>query len=395
MDPKNHEYLQDDLVDDVEVDYEGIEEERGHNPTTAPHDAVKAVDAGGEKTKKQPLRKGDKQNADPMPKVSAKVREVIMAKEGVEFEDLTYDQLEEFIVSEEFDQLDELSKKTLSSYVSKAADSMEWDSPLVASGSRAKKRKAGIAKAKDRMTKEDVEGAFDEDLTALVESEATLSESFKEKAEVIFEAALTSKLNEHIERLDEEYENQLVEEVASIREGLVEKVDGYLNYVVETWMEENKLAIENGLRAEIAESFMHALQGVFNEHYIEVPESKIDLVDGLADKVDSLEEQLNKAVEDNIELVEAVKEYARDSVIREAAKDLSEAQGEKLKSLVEDISFDSEESFEQKVATVKESYFKRTIRSAFGEEEMLDEETQTSEISPMMEQYVAAIKKSQ
>lgn len=324
MDTKNHEHLQDDLVDDVEVDGEEIEEGMGsHNPMTAPHDAVKSVDAGGEKTKKQPLRKGDKQNADPMPKVSAKVREVVMAKE-------------------------------------------------------------------------DVQGAFAEDLNALVESEATLSESFKEKAEVIFEAALTSKLNEHVERLEEEYENQLVEEVASIRESLVEKVDGYLNYVVETWMEDNKLAIENGLRAEIAESFMHALQGVFNEHYVEVPDSKIDLVDGLADKVDSLEEQLNKAVEDNIELVEAVKGYARDAVIREAAKDLSEAQSEKLKSLVEDISFDSEESFEQKVATVKESYFRRSIRgSVIAEEEMLDEDTQRTETSPMMEQYLAAIKKSQ
>jgi len=243
------------------------------------------------------------------------------------------------------------------------------------------------------MAKEDVEGTFEEDLAALVESEATLSEGFRAKAEVIFEAALSSKLSEHVERLEEQYETQLSEEVTRIQEELVEKVDGYLGYVVESWMDENKLAIENGLRTEIAESFMSALHGVFTEHYIQVPEEKADLVDGLADKIGELEEQLNRTVQDNIDLVESVKTYARQSVISELAKDLSEAQAEKLKALVEDISFESEDTFAQKVETIKESYFKKASVQTQAEEELLDENTKEVQVSPMMQQYLNALKK--
>jgi len=321
---EKHEGLQDDLVEDVE-DFDGeIEEAMGHNPETAEADSVKSVDAAGDKTKKQPLRKGDKQNSEPMKPSGLKAKEMVMAK--------------------------------------------------------------GVAK-------EDVQGAFDDDLSALVESEATLSEGFKEKAEVIFEAALSSKLSEHVERLEEQYETQLSEQVQQIQEELVEKVDGYLSYVVESWVDENKLAIENGLRAEIAESFMSALHGVFTEHYIQVPEEKVDLVDGLADKVDELEEQLNTTVQRNIELSESIKQYAREAVIQEAAKDLSEAQAEKLKSLTEDIAFDSEDTFSMKVDTIKESYFKKQSVQAQSEEEQIDEETKHTEVSPLMEQYLSALKK--
>ena len=327
---EKHEDLHDELVEDVEdfdeeiIEEEDVSEAMGHDPQTAPHDAVKAVDAGGEKTSKQPLRKGDKQNSEPMKPAGVKPKEMVMAK--------------------------------------------------------------GVAK-------EDVQGAFDEDLAALVESEATLSEGFKEKAEVIFEAALSSKLSEHVERLEEQYQTQLDEEVQRIQEELVEKVDGYLSYVAESWMEDNKLAIENGLRAEIAESFMSALHGVFTEHYIQVPDEKVDLVDGLAEKVEDLEEQLNDTLQSNIELNETVKQYAREAVIHEAAKDLSEAQAEKLKSLTEDIAFDSEETFSMKVDTIKESYFKKQSVQVQSEEEQIDENTSVKEVSPLMQQYLSALKK--
>ena len=408
---KRHGNLQDDLVEDVE-DFDGeIKEAMGHNPETAEADSVKSVDAAGDKTKKQSLRRGDKQNSEPMKKVGAKVREVIMAKEGVEFEDMTLDQLEDFMMSEDFDQLDELSKNTLKSYIKKAkADKSDLDDEERSyreygdAGSQGhkdtkrlqKNREVGLKKARGRDTrittkKEDFD--FEQDLNALVESEATLSESFREKAEVIFEAALSSKLSEHVEHLEEQYETQLSEQVQQIQEELVEKVDGYLSYVVESWVDENKLAIENGLRAEIAESFMSALHGVFTEHYIQVPEEKVDLVDGLADKVDELEEQLNTTVQRNIELSESVKQYAREAIIHEAAKDLSEAQAEKLKSLTEDIAFDSEDTFSMKVDTIKESYFKKQSVQAQSEEEQIDEETKHTEVSPLMEQYLSALKK--
>jgi hypothetical protein len=170
------------------------------------------------------------------------------------------------------------------------------------------------------------DGDFSEDLNALVESEATLSEEFKAKTAVIFEAAVKSKLSEEIDRLESEYKTQLDEEVSSIKEDLVEKVDSYLNYVVEQWMEDNKVAIQSGLRTEIAEGFMDKLKDLFVESYVEVPESKVDLIDELAADNEELEEQFNEAVAKTMELAEELETYKREAIIREASKDLAETQ---------------------------------------------------------------------
>lgn len=234
--------------------------------------------------------------------------------------------------------------------------------------------------------------SFKEDLDALVDSEATLSESFRSKAEVIFEAALRSKLAEHVERLEESYAEELAEEKESIRNDLVEKVDSYLNYVVENWMAENELAINNGLRTEIAESFISSLHGLFAEHYVAVPEAKVDLVDELGTKVQKMEQELSEAIRHNVVLSEHVKELTRDSIIREAAFDLSETQAEKLKGLAEDIDFTSEDSFKEKVAILKESYFsssKSINRDTITED--TDEEVRS--VSPLMEKYLSAFDK--
>lgn len=306
--------LRDELVEDVEVsDEETADTDKGvdeaWDPANGPAQAVAVVKAATQVGKKQPLRKGDKQNSEAMAKL------------------------------------------------------------------------AGA-------------GAFKEDLDALVDSEATLSEAFREKAEVIFEAALQSKLTEHVERLEAEYAEQLAEETTRIQGDLVEKIDGYLNYVVENWIEENKVAIENGLRTEIAESFMQALHGVFTEHYITVPESKVDVVDELASKVDELEEQLNSALERGIELTEQVKSLAREAVIRESATDLSEAQADKLATLTEGVEFESAEAFAKKVSTIKESYFKKeAVKQSTDEAENLTEDMKTVEVSPVMARYLAALKK--
>lgn len=236
------------------------------------------------------------------------------------------------------------------------------------------------------------ESVFEDDLNALADSEATLSEGFKDKAAVIFEAALKSKLSEHVERLEEQYAEELSEEVSRIQSDLVEKVDGYLNYVVEQWMDDNKLAVENGLRTEIAESFMAQLHNVFVEHYIEVPESKVDLVDELSAKVEELEEQVSGHVDANIELKESVKVLKREAIIRESSTDLSETQAEKLKSLVEDVDFEDAETFEQKVATIKESYFKETKADVISEEAVAEGEEEEISVSPMMQRYLDALK---
>ena len=150
---------------------------------------------------------------------------------------------------------------------------------------------------------------------------------------------------EEIDRLEQKYEEELAEEVKTSKEDLVEKVDSYLNYVVEKWMEDNKIAIQSGLRAEIAEKFMTGLKDLFTESYIEVPEAKVDLVDELAETVDDLEQKLNATTADAIRMAEELETYKRDAIIREASRDLAETQVEKLKSLVEDVDFDDEETF--------------------------------------------------
>jgi len=233
---------------------------------------------------------------------------------------------------------------------------------------------------------------FDEDLDAIIKEEATLSDGFRGKAGAIFEAVLTSKLSEEVERLEAEYAQNLEEEVTELQTSLVEKVDSYLNYVVEGWMKENELAVQQGLRTEIAEEFMTSLQGVFKEHYIEVPEGKDDLVDDLNEQVIELEETLNKTTEDNIKLHEAVQEFEKQQVVREQSSGLAETEAEKLASLVEDIEFDNKESFEVKVKTVKESYFSKEVNESVDEvDSLLGAGEMEVDSSDTMNQYTQAI----
>jgi len=234
---------------------------------------------------------------------------------------------------------------------------------------------------------------FEEDLDALIQEEATLSEDFRGKAGTIFEAVLTSKLAKEVERLEGEYVQNLEEEVSEIQTSLVDKVDSYMNYVVETWMQDNEVAVVEGLRAEIAEEFMASLQKVFVEHYIEVPEGKVDLVDELSGQVSELEESLNKSTEDNIQLHQSVQDFQRAEIVREHASGLAATEAEKLSSLVEDIDFDDAETFEMKVKVVKESYFKGEATESVDEaDSLLGEGTQSVELTDAMARYTQAIK---
>jgi hypothetical protein len=267
----------------------------------------------------------------------------------------------------------------------------------------------------DESDEELVEYNFDDDLEALVESEATLSDDFKGKASTIFEAAVNSKLMEKaadmelvtatliaekVEELEEQYNSEISEAVVEAREELVEKVDGYLNYVVETWMEENRLAVETGLRTEIAETFMGSLKDLFTESYIEVPESKVDLVDDLAEQVIALEEKLNQETSTIIEMRSEMQNLERHAIIAEASRDLAGTQADKLTKLAESIDFESSEAFADKVDTLVESYFSEqpqvevetsTPNQSITEANELDdgEEVVTS---ARMDQYLTAIR---
>jgi hypothetical protein len=263
-------------------------------------------------------------------------------------------------------------------------------------------KKADIAAAyfKDSVDMEDVDAIVETqidtttELDALVESEATLSDEFKAKTAVIFEAAVKSKLSEEVDRLEAQYKEELAEEISSTKSELVEKVDSYLNYVVETWMEENQVAIQSGLRTEIAETFMEKMKDLFTESYIDVPESKVDLVDELAEQVEELETRLNETTQKVIDTSEELEVYKRETIIRESARDLAETQVEKLKSLVADIDFDSEEQFAEKVATVKESYFTKKVTGDEEVETIVEDADQEVEVSSTMEHYLSAIRKT-
>ena len=252
----------------------------------------------------------------------------------------------------------------------------------------------GVKKVADPKAKAKVEAIdFDEDLDTIIKEEATLSDGFRDKASTIFEAVLTSKLSQEIDRLEAEYAQNLEEEVSEVQSSLVEKVDSYLNYVVEGWMKDNEIQVQQGLRTEIAEEFMTSLQSVFKEHYIEVPEGKEDLVDELNEQVTELEETLNKTTDDNIELHSKVQNFEKQEVVREQSSGLAETEAEKLASLVEDIEFDNKETFEMKVKTVKESYFKSESDESVDEvDSLLGEDNISEEVSSeSMAKYTQAI----
>ena len=315
--------------------------------------ALAATDKAAKSGKKAPARKGDQGKSDPMPK----------SKAG--------------IVSDMYNHLNDMSKEELQDAYNSM---MGLDEEEVV----------------ERVVPEiATEADFSEDLDALVESEATLSDEFKSKTAVIFESALKTKLAEEVERIEEAYEEKLQAELVEQREEFVEKVDSYLNYVVEQWMEENRLAIHQGLRTEIAENFMGNLKDLFVESYVDVPESKIDLVDDMATQIEELEEQLFKTTTDAIQMSETVEQLKRDAIVAEACSDLAHTQAEKLESLVQELDFDDEESFAEKVVTVKESYFSKvtTVTEELEEDEdapaPLSEQVESSST---MDRYLKAIR---
>tara|TARA_B100000401_G_C52792682_1_gene714234 strand:- start:325 stop:1614 length:1290 start_codon:yes stop_codon:yes gene_type:complete len=231
------------------------------------------------------------------------------------------------------------------------------------------------------------------DVEALVDGEE-LSEEFKEKAATIFEAAVKSKTREEVTRIVEEQQIAIAEEVNEYKEALAEKVDQYLDYVVEEWMKENELAIERGLKGEIAEDFISGLKQLFEDHYIDVPDEKYDVLEAQSEKIAELEEQLNNIMEQNIEMKGVNSELVREQVITEVASDLTSTEIEKFASLVEDVEFTSEDSYRSKLDTLKESYFPKTemLEETFVyDEDDYGSAAQDIDTSDTMKAYMSAI----
>jgi hypothetical protein len=196
-----------------------------------------------------------------------------------------------------------------------------------------------------------------EHVEALMSGEGDLSDDFKKKAATVFESAVKSKVRDEVTRLQENYDQEIVENTKSIKSDLTEKVDTYLNYVVEEWMKENELAIERGLKGEIAEDFIAGLKQLFEDHYVDIPDEKYDVLQAQSDKIAELEEKVNKTLEESINRKKENDKLTRNKVISESTSDLTDTQIEKFKELTEDVDFENEETFKGKVETLKESYF--------------------------------------
>ena len=240
---------------------------------------------------------------------------------------------------------------------------------------------------------EKIEYSIEDDINALVEGEE-LSEEFREKAATIFEAAINSKVKGIKEELTASYEEKLVEEVASIKEELKDRVDSYLEYVADEWIAENQLAVESGLKEEMTESFISGMKSLFEEQYVTIPEEKYDVIESMVDKLDEMEGKLNEQIEKNVALNRRLAESVSDVVFAEVTEGLAQTQKDKLAGLVDNVEFESETAYREKLETLKESYFPTKVAQR-NTTENLTEETgstdYTSSVTPSMEAYLKTL----
>ena len=254
----------------------------------------------------------------------------------------------------------------------------------------------GMGMEKKHMKKEEVEDIIDvsADVDALIKDE-NLSEELKNKATTIFEAAVKAKITEHKDRLNAEFEKTLNEEIEVEKERLSAKVDSYLTYVVEEWMKENTIAIERGIKGEIAEDFITGLKKLFEDHYIDVPDDKYNVLEDQAQKIEELEKRLNEEIQKSVELNKTNSEYKRNDVINEISSDLADSQKEKFNKLSEEVEYSNEEEFKSKLKTIKESYFgEKKSSSDIDDVNVSDNQVDTAELSNTMARYTAAISKT-
>ena len=261
------------------------------------------------------------------------------------------------------------------------------------------KKEESDAEKKDEKVKEEKEDKKEidvkEHVDALVAGDDSLSEEFKQKAATVFEAAIKSKVKEIAEDMQADYDKKLTEETSKSKDELVEKVDSYLAYVVEEWMKENELALERGIKGEIAEDFISGLKKLFEDHYIDVPDEKYNVLEDQSSKIEELEKKLNESIEKNVELSKENGEHKRQNIIDEASDGLAETQKEKFNKLAEEVEYSNEEDFKTKVATIKESYFgKKESTSEIDDVAAESNAEQPQDLTNAMAAYSAAISKT-
>ena len=283
----------------------------------------------------------------------------------------------------EVDDAEEITEEQIMKYLldegyteQEIADMSEEDIASILEGME-KTSKKETAEKKAAIAKEDMEADLAGDVQALIEGEE-LSDEFKEKAATIFEAAVFARVNEEIanrvEKLEEQYQVELEKAINENRSSMIEKIDDFMNYVIKEWMEENQLAIDKGIRSEVVEDFMVGLKNLFVEHYIDIPDEKVDLVDDLFAKVEDLEESLNSEIQKNIETAKELKEYKKMDVMYTVSEGLTEVEIEKLQKLSEGISFNNEEEYAEKLNMIKENYFKSNEKQQVLTEDTVEDE---------------------
>ena len=255
-------------------------------------------------------------------------------------------------------------------------------------------KKEGYHSKKEEKDEKEKDIDVKEHVDALVAGDDSLSEEFKQKAATVFEAAIKSKVKEIAEEIEADYNKKFEEETSKAKDELVEKVDSYLSYVVEEWMKENELALERGIKGEIAEDFISGLKKLFEDHYIDVPDEKYNVLEDQASKIEELNKKLNESIEKNVELSKENSKYVRQSIIDESSKDLAETQKEKFNKLAEEVDYKNEEDFRTKVSTIKESYFGKKDSSGEIDDVAADSNTLNEDLSNAMAAYSAAISKT-
>ena len=343
---------------------------------------VKPTDSNPDATKKVKQVSGDAQQksqgaADPMPKL----KEQEETKEGSE-------EIKE-------GEMPKAALDALKKHKEKKEDKEEKSekSEEVKSDEKKADEKEGygMKSASYKMKKEEV----DEHMNAMVAGQDDLSEEFKTKAATVFESAVNSKVKEIAETMDADYNNKLEQESAKAKEELTEKVDSYLSYVVEEWMKENEIALERGIKGEIAEDFISGLKKLFSEHYIDVPDEKYDVLEAQATKIEDLEKKLNEQIEKNVELNKDNADKTKNEVMAEVANDLADTQKEKFAKLAEEIEYSNAEDFKKKCETIKESYFGQKKEATESLDDVAaDGETSNEDLSKAMAAYTAAISKT-
>ena len=342
---------------------------------------VKPTDSNPDATKKVKQVSGDAQQksqgaADPMPKL----KEQEETKEGSE-------EIKE-------GEMPKAALDALKKHKEKKEDKEDKSEKTEASHEDEKMKKKegyGMKSASYKMKKEEV----DEHMNAMVAGQDDLSEEFKTKAATVFESAVNSKVKEIAETMDADYNNKLEQESAKAKEELTEKVDSYLSYVVEEWMKENEIALERGIKGEIAEDFISGLKKLFSEHYIDVPDEKYDVLEAQATKIEDLEKKLNEQIEKNVELNKDNADKTRNEVMAEVGSDLADTQKEKFAKLAEEIEYSNAEDFKKKCETIKESYFGQKKEATESLDDVAaDGETSNEDLSKAMAAYTAAISKT-